>query len=246
MNLSLREVARNCMRTARAADSSYSKATEAQQQISSLVEAVGQIGKIVGLIENIADQTNLLALNAAIEAASAGDAGRGFSVVASEVKSLARQTACATEEIAAYIARMQTDTTLTVERIGEVTHLSKEVNQLSDMIAAAVEEQTATTNEIARSVLAGASATTDMSHSVQEMLRGTEDMSQTAESILGTVTQVVEGFDHIHSSGEEMTKRLESSSAAGDALKGTNEGVVEIEHRVDAVLESQSGYGRER
>ena len=107
---------------------------------------------MVKLITDIAEQTNLLALNATIEAARAGEAGRGFAVVAGEVKALAGQTAKATEEIAAQIAGMQHATERSIEAIGAIERTIREIGDISGAIAAAVTEQGAATQEIARSV----------------------------------------------------------------------------------------------
>jgi methyl-accepting chemotaxis protein len=106
----------------------------------------------VKLIESIADQTNLLALNATIEAARAGEAGKGFAVVANEVKELSQETGKATQEIASRIEAIQRDTTDAVQTIEEITAIVDSINAIQSQIAAAVEEQTATTGEIGRSV----------------------------------------------------------------------------------------------
>ena len=111
-----------------------------------------RIGGVVQLIQSIAGQTNLLALNATIEAARAGDAGKGFAVVASEVKSLANQTARATEEIASQINDMQRATKETGAMIRTVGEVIGQMNEIATVIASAIEEQGATTREIARNV----------------------------------------------------------------------------------------------
>ncbi|WP_311774237.1 MULTISPECIES: methyl-accepting chemotaxis protein [unclassified Nostoc] len=104
----------------------------------------------------IAGQTNLLALNATIEAARAGDAGRGFAVVANEVKELAKQTANATEDISQRIEAIQTDTTSAVQAITQITDIINQINDFQSTIASAIEEQTTTTNEISRNIIAEA------------------------------------------------------------------------------------------
>ena len=109
--------------------------------VMGLSEAGQKIGAVVDLINDIAEQTNLLALNATIEAARAGDAGKGFTVVASEVKNLASQTARATQDISAQIAAMQAETEETVTSIKGISEVINRVNEISASIASAVEEQ---------------------------------------------------------------------------------------------------------
>jgi len=100
----------------------------------------------------IAQQTNLLALNATIEAARAGEAGKGFAVVANEVKELAKQTAKSSGDIGRKIAAIQSDTKGAVEAIGTIAGVIHQINDISGTIATAVEEQSATTNEMKRNV----------------------------------------------------------------------------------------------
>src|SRR5690606_23140721 len=113
-------------------------------------EAAQKIGEVVELISTIAEQTNLLALNATIEAARAGEAGKGFAVVASEVKGLAGQTAKATEEIAAQIRAVQAVSAEAADAIRGIGDTIARINDTAAAIAAAVEQQGAATSEIAR------------------------------------------------------------------------------------------------
>jgi methyl-accepting chemotaxis protein len=124
-----------------------------------LAAAAVKIGEVVGLINHIAGQTNLLALNATIEAARAGEAGKGFAVVASEVKALASQTGRATEEIAAQVTAIQTTTQEAVRDIRTIATTIIELNQIGTSIAAAIEQQAAATQEIARNTHRAAQAT---------------------------------------------------------------------------------------
>src|SRR5581483_7802737 len=121
-------------------------------RIAQLSKAATNIGNVVNLIADIAEQTNLLALNATIEAARAGEAGKGFAVVASEVKMLATQTAKATGDIGAQIAEMQSATQESVTAIKEIGATIGRIAEIATAIAASVEEQTTTTHEIAGNV----------------------------------------------------------------------------------------------
>jgi methyl-accepting chemotaxis protein len=132
----------------------------------SLEDAAQRIGSIVGLISKIASQTNLLALNATIEAARAGSAGKGFAIVASEVKALAGQTTRATEDIARQVATIQDAIEHSVEKISSIARSIDDMTLVSTGIAAAVEEQTVTTREIADSILAAARNTAQASQEI--------------------------------------------------------------------------------
>jgi methyl-accepting chemotaxis protein len=149
---SIREIAKNSSDAARVATMAAVAASETNATIAKLGTSSTEIGNVVKVITGIAQQTNLLALNATIEAARAGESGKGFAVVANEVKELARETGLATEEISARIDAIQTDTDAAVGAIGRISEIINEINEIQTTIAAAVEEQTATTKEIAGGV----------------------------------------------------------------------------------------------
>ena len=130
-----------------------------RRSIRSLHEAAERIGSVVGLISAIASQTNLLALNATIEAARAGETGKGFAVVAAEVKALANQTSRATQDISRQIAAIQEATKHAVDEISSITSVIEELTSVANSIAVAVEQQSATTREIARNMQTAAGNT---------------------------------------------------------------------------------------
>jgi methyl-accepting chemotaxis protein len=152
MSLSIREIAHNTSEVAQIAEIAVTESARATETVRQLGESSAQIGNVIKLITSIAEQTNLLALNATIEAARAGDAGKGFAVVASEVKDLAQETARATEEIGIQVSAIQNDTGSAVEVIGRISEVIGRINEYQTTIAGAVEEQTATTNEMSRSI----------------------------------------------------------------------------------------------
>jgi methyl-accepting chemotaxis protein len=166
MTASIREIARNAHEAARVATDAVRVADSTNTTITKLGDSSSQISNVVKVITSIAEQTNLLALNATIEAARAGEAGKGFAVVANEVKELAKATASATEDIGRKIATIQADTTGAVEAIGRIGAIIKQIYDIQNTIASAVEEQTATTNEIARNVAEAARGSADIAQNI--------------------------------------------------------------------------------
>ena len=161
---SIGEIAGQVRRSADVAAAAADDATLSEQSISALSLAAEKIGDVVSLISAIAEQTNLLALNATIEAARAGEAGKGFAVVASEVKQLASQTAKATADISQKIVEIQTQTSTSVDAISRIVSTVRSLGEITQTISAAVEQQGAATREIAvncQRAAAGAGAVTD-------------------------------------------------------------------------------------
>ena len=145
------------------------QANETNKIVSGLALAAQKIGDVVKLINNIAEQTNLLALNATIEAARAGEAGRGFAVVASEVKSLATQTSKATDEISGQIAEVQNSTTSAVNVIEAISQTISRINEISAAIAASVEEQSSVTQNMSENMQVAARGVTEINASMTEI-----------------------------------------------------------------------------
>jgi methyl-accepting chemotaxis protein len=181
-----RQVARSTENTGRA----VGEAHRAGGEIRSLAEAAMRIGDVVKLISEIAEQTNLLALNATIEAARAGEAGRGFAVVASEVKSLATQTAKATEEISAKVGEMQQSTTASVAAVEAIAQTIEEVNEIASSIAAAIDQQGAATREIARNMQEASASTSQVSSNVGGISAAATDTGQAAMRVNGASESV--------------------------------------------------------
>ncbi|GIE33638.1 hypothetical protein Ait01nite_066830 [Actinoplanes italicus] len=171
MGVSIREISENTNRAAQIAGEAVSEAALATQRIEQLGASSVEIGNVVKLITSIAEQTNLLALNATIEAARAGEMGKGFAVVASEVKDLAQETARATEDITSRVTAIQQETGGLVDVISRVSEVIAKINDYQTTIASAVEEQTATTAEMSRSISEVASGSGRIAVSIAEVAR---------------------------------------------------------------------------
>ncbi|RTL48299.1 MAG: methyl-accepting chemotaxis protein [Bradyrhizobiaceae bacterium] len=159
------------------------QAGETSDIVSGLAVAAQRIGDVVKLINSIAEQTNLLALNATIEAARAGEAGRGFAVVASEVKSLAAQTAKATGEISGQIAEVQETTENAVSVIEAISQTISQVNVISEAIAAAVEEQASVTQSISSNMQVAAQGVNEIDCSMKEIAGATEAVNEATQKV---------------------------------------------------------------
>jgi methyl-accepting chemotaxis protein len=179
LSASISQIHRQATQSADVSRGSILQANRTNATISSLSDAVANIGSVVGLISDIAAQTNLLALNATIEAARAGNAGKGFAVVASEVKLLATQTSKATEDIGRQIAHIQEQTRRSVDEIANTGRRISDIAATAESVASAVNEQATATDSIAGSA---ARAATN-AKTVPAALKITADtISQTQES----------------------------------------------------------------
>jgi methyl-accepting chemotaxis protein len=182
LSASSREIARQTSDAAATTAAAGESAASTTALVGTLSEASREIGTIVQLITTIAEQTNLLALNATIEAARAGDAGKGFAVVASEVKDLAQETARATGDITARISAIQDMTSRTAEAINAVSVVITRIDEGQHTIAAAVEEQSATTELMARNVSEVSTAATDISDTLTHITASTESTAEGANT----------------------------------------------------------------
>jgi methyl-accepting chemotaxis protein len=177
MSATIHEIAQNSERARNTTANAVSKSKEACDRVDLLGSAAQEISAVTATITAISSQTNLLALNATIEASRAGSAGRGFAVVANEIKELAQQTARATEDIRERIAGIQSVTTQTVGDISEITNVVAEINEIVGSIAAAVEEQSVTTRDIAENVGQASTGITEINTNVAASSSMTQSIS---------------------------------------------------------------------
>ena len=190
---SIREISSSANEAAGVASSAVNAAEEATESVAKLGISSQEIGNVVKVITSVAEQTNLLALNATIEAARAGEAGKGFAVVASEVKELAQETARSTESIARLVEAIQSDTAGAVGSIAEISQVITVINNHQLTIASAVEEQTATTNEMSRNVTEAATSTEQIAENITGVsgaARSTTEALTQASSAISDLSQM--------------------------------------------------------
>ena len=190
MGASIKEIAKNTADATKVAITAVKTAETTNQTIEKLGQSSAEIGQVIKVITSIAQQTNLLALNATIEAARAGEAGKGFAVVANEVKELAKETAKATEDISQKIEAIQSDTKGAVSAIGQISGVIHQINDIQNTIASAVEEQSATTNEISRNLAEAAKGAVDITKNItgvadaaRSTTAGAVDTQKSAQSL---------------------------------------------------------------
>ncbi|MGX4773359.1 methyl-accepting chemotaxis protein [Bradyrhizobium guangdongense] len=211
MTSSISEISRQVQESARVADVAVGQAQRTNARVAELTKAASRIGDVVELINTIAAQTNLLALNATIEAARAGEAGKGFAVVATEVKALAEQTAKATGEISQHIGAIQTATEDSVGAIKEIGDTIARMSEVSSVIAAAVEEQGAATQEISRNIQHAAQGTSDVSANIGEVQRGASETGAASAQVHSAAQSLSQESTRLKS---EVARFLDSVRAA--------------------------------
>jgi methyl-accepting chemotaxis protein len=208
LSASISEIGMQAGRARDIATGAVSRAGVTSSAIEGLATHVEEIRTVVDLINNIAAQTNLLALNATIEAARAGDAGRGFSVVAGEVKALANQTARATDEISARISAIRTSTLDSVSAIGEISKTIVEIEAHSRSIADAVEQQQVATGGISRNVTDAAKGTNGAVSEISKLVQMVGETDQTAGQVRLVSLEIAENAEKLQTVIDSFLKNV--------------------------------------
>ncbi len=203
LSASIGEINHQVDESTRVAQGAVQEVKKTDATVSTLSEAAQQIGDVVKLIQDIAEQTNLLALNATIEAARAGEAGKGFAVVASEVKNLANQTAKATEEIGNKIVTVQNVSNEAVSAIRSIGTTIEKINEITGVIANAIQQQNAATREISNNVQQASAGTSEVSSSIVGVTHAASESRSASDRVLHSSSELSQ-------QAEEMKKEIKT------------------------------------
>jgi methyl-accepting chemotaxis protein len=222
MEVTVREIATSASAASTVAAEAVGTVENTNRQVEALGDSSREIGKVIEVITSIAEQTNLLALNATIEAARAGEAGKGFAVVANEVKELAKETAGATEEIRRRVGSIQQDSGTAMSAIGEIAEIITKINSMQSTIAVAVEEQTATTGEIAHNISDAAKASEEVARSIARVAEAAGETSECAAStqqVASAVTRDAHVLQEMLHGANAVVESPVSTTPAGSTHK---------------------------
>ncbi len=208
LSASIKEISRRLAQTNEVVRSAAAAATATNDDITALAGVAQRIGDVVKLIQDIAEQTNLLALNATIEAARAGEAGRGFAVVASEVKSLAVQTAKATGEITKEIASVQSSTGEAVAAIRAITQRMVDINSHTSEAVGAIAQQELATGEISHNVASAASGARAVVTALGDVAAGVTQTRSSAQTVLAASEEVENATVKLRSEVEDFLRTV--------------------------------------
>ena len=210
MNATIAEISGNTAQGSETTAQAVKMAKHVSDKVDELGKAALEINKVTETIADISEQTNLLALNATIEAARAGEAGQGFAVVAGEIKALAQQTAEATSEINTKIVGVQTSTQESVTAIESIVDIINEINNIVTAVAAAIEEQSATTQEISNNVSQAAIGVEEVNSNVSQTSAVASDVTQDITQVSQAANEMSSGSEQVKTSAEELSNLAEN------------------------------------
>ena len=222
MSASIKDIAKNASDASRVANSAVKFAQTTNATITKLGESSAEINNVIKVITTIAHQTNLLALNATIEASRAGDSGKGFAVVANEVKELAKETAIATDEISQKIEAIQNDTKGAIAAINQISGVINEISQISNLIAIAIEEQRATTNEISQNISEASQGTSDIAENITSVAQAARVTTQGALNSQCAAQELARMAAELQQMVSEFNSNDNASSAKAKSANARN------------------------
>ena len=224
MSASASEIASQITSAKHKSNDTASNAQNANETVGNLNSLVTNIGEVVIAIKDIAEQTNLLALNATIEAARAGEAGKGFAVVADEVKKLANETAQKTDEIESRITEIQGATQDSVQAMERIISNISEIDGSVTSVSAAVEEQNVTTNEIVRSVSEASQGVQQVAQIIVDVQKGAGETGTSADAVLGAAKEVAELSENLKGQVDQFLDTIRTDNANQNMAPPEEEG----------------------
>nr|WP_319393947.1 methyl-accepting chemotaxis protein [uncultured Desulfobacter sp.] len=213
MTTTINEISQNTVKGSETTSLAVQEARVVSEKVDHLGKAASEISKVTETISDISAQTNLLALNATIEAARAGDAGKGFAVVAAEIKELAQLTAEATNDITEKISGVQTTTKESIESIESIVQVINEINEIVTAATSAIEEQTATTQEITNNMTQAANGVQQVNENVNQISEVSNDVCRDIAHVNKSANEIRRGNAGVNESSTELSRLAETLSS---------------------------------